>query len=158
MVRTLGGYLQSSDQTHLNSGVEEVDPLRYLQVAPGSVIEGLEIRICLQWSGCIISSVPKAAPRFEWDTRNTHPKHLLDKVSIGTRNVSLSATGIEGTKKDVRTGESRTEPTELRFVLRRNSSPICRMISVKPSGQLSYLVSPNKMMEKMMKFALVALD
>jgi hypothetical protein len=47
MVRMLGGYLQTSDRTHLNSGVQEVDPLGNLQITSGGVVEGLEIRICL---------------------------------------------------------------------------------------------------------------
>jgi hypothetical protein len=60
----------------LNSGVQEVDPLGNLQITPGRVIEGLEIRICLGWSGRIIKSVSRANK----GKRHTYPEHLLKKV------------------------------------------------------------------------------
>ena len=43
----LGGYQQTPDRTHLNSGVQEVDPLGNLQVTPSGVIERVEIRVRL---------------------------------------------------------------------------------------------------------------
>ena len=41
------GWGQTCDRTDLDSGVQEVDPLGNLQVAPGRVIEGVEVRIRL---------------------------------------------------------------------------------------------------------------
>ena len=43
----LGGYQQTPDRTHLNPGVQEVDPLGNLQVTSSRVIEGMEIRVRL---------------------------------------------------------------------------------------------------------------
>lgn len=41
------GYLQISDRTHLNSGIQEVDSLGNLQITSGRVIKGLEVGIRL---------------------------------------------------------------------------------------------------------------
>jgi hypothetical protein len=56
----LGGYLQTRDRAHLDSGVQEVDPLGDLQVTPGRAVEGLEIRIRLLWFTCTVRSVSEA--------------------------------------------------------------------------------------------------
>ena len=55
-----GGYLPTADRTHLNSGVQEVDPLRNLQIASGRIVERVEIRVRLRWPTYTTGSVFEA--------------------------------------------------------------------------------------------------
>ena len=88
----LGGYQQTSDRTHLNPGVQEVDPLGDLQVAPSRVIEGVEIRVRLWWPTCAIRSVAKA-PTSQGYLNNENAPKIPPKQGFNreTGNVNLSA-------------------------------------------------------------------
>lgn len=86
----------------LHARVEEVDALRDLEVAPRRVVQRLQVGVC--------------------------PEDLLRVIVSGEWLADgFAALRWDGTG---RTGESRTEPTELMLVRRRNSSPIFRMISL----------------------------
>ena len=95
----------------------------------------MEIRVRLARSMDIIGLDFESFPLSENHVPKKPPKQGFNGERRG--NVNLSAAEADEQGRRVHTGESRTEPTVLRFVLRRKSSPIWRMISVKRrEGQL----------------------